>query len=375
MVTVRRVLFPFVGNTIGGSHISTLTLAAGLDRTRFDPVIALHHEGQLADHLHDQGTPYVRVPHVTTVGTGRVLPRFAAATRCAMTLAPFLRQNKISVVHTGDMAMHLTWGLAARMAGAKFVWHQRSPTDLGRSEAFTNLANAILVISEFCRQSYQGRANRRALIVPNPIVDDTRCWNRQIARALILERLSAAPDSFIVAFVGNLTSRKRPLVFVEAAARLTDQFGPRVKFLLFGEERMPVAAEVRRRIAELSLESTCHIMGACFPIEKWLAGCDLLLAPAVNEGFGRVLVEAMRVGTPVIAAASGGHVEIIETGINGILSPPDNPEALAGTAAELLESPAQAAELAERALAIAAERYGVKRHVAQVEGVYTELFR
>jgi glycosyltransferase involved in cell wall biosynthesis len=375
MVTARRVLFPFVGNTIGGSHISTLTLAAGLDRTRFDPVIALHHEGQLADHLHDQGTPYVRVPHVMTVGTGRVLPRFAAATRCAITLAPFLRQNKISVVHTGDMAMHLTWGLAARMAGAKFVWHQRSPTDLGRSEAFTNLANAILVISEFCLQSYKGRANRRALIVPNPIVDDTRCWNRQIARAQILERLSAAPDSFIVAFVGNLTSRKRPLVFVEAAARLTDQFGPRVKFLLFGEERMPVAAEVRRRIAELRLESTCHIMGACFPIEEWLAGCDLLLAPAVNEGFGRVLVEAMRVGTPVIAAASGGHVEIIETGINGILSPPDNPEALAGTAAELLESPARAAELAERALAIAGERYGVKRHVAQVEGVYTELFR
>jgi len=370
VTTPRRVLYPFVGSTIGGSHISTLALAEGLDRTEFDPVVALHHEGKLSDHLQKRGVPYVLVPNVKIVGSGRVLHRSAAMVRCASALTPFLRENRVSIVHTGDMAMHLTWGLAARLAGCEFVWHQRTRTDLGRSEVFAGLANEILVISEYCRQSFRGRSHRRALVVANPVFDDVRHWDRQVARTVNLQKLSAAPDALIVAFVGNLMPRKRPLVFVEAAARLRDRFGDRMKFLLFGEERMPLAADVRARISELGLESSCRMMGACFPIENWLAGCDLLLAPAVNEGFGRTLVEAMMVGTPVVAAASGGHAEVIETGVNGMLTPPDDPEALARAASAVLEDTTLAAEIVERALAIAAERYSVKRHVGEVERIY-----
>ena len=375
MVTSRRILFPFVGNTIGGSHISTLALVEGLDRARFDPVIALHQEGQFAEHLMKRGVPYLLVPKVKTVRTGPVLERIATMACCAHALPSFLRENRVAVVHTSDMAMHLSWGLAARLAGAKFVWHQRSPAPLGKSEVFTNVANAIVVISEFCRGSFHGRALRRALVVPNPVFDDARRWDRQVARKFILEKLSTDCDTLFVAFVGNLASRKRPLIFVEAAARLTARFGPRIKFLIFGEERVPVAAEVRARIAELGLENSCRVMGACFPIENWLAGCDLLLAPAVNEGFGRTLVESMMVGTPVIAAASGGHLEIVETGINGVLAPPDDAEAFANAAIELLENPVRANEIAERARVNAAKRYSTKKHVSHVESVYTELFR
>ena len=44
---MKRVLFPFVGDTVGGSHISTLELALGLDGGRFEAVVAVHREGPL----------------------------------------------------------------------------------------------------------------------------------------------------------------------------------------------------------------------------------------------------------------------------------------------------------------------------------------
>ena len=70
-----------------------------------------------------------------------------------------------------------------------------------------------------------------------------------------------------------------------------------------------------------------------------LAGCDLLLAPAVNEGHGRALVEAMLAGTPVIASASGGHQEIVRQNETGILVAPEESEAMADAAVALLNIP------------------------------------
>ena len=75
--------------------------------------------------------------------------------------------------------------------------------------------------------------------------------------------------------------------------------------------------EVTRKIAEHGLASQCVLMGPRFPIEPWIMGCDMLVAPAVNETFGRTLVEAMLCGTPVVAADDGGHKEIIRHGETG----------------------------------------------------------
>jgi glycosyltransferase involved in cell wall biosynthesis len=144
---------------------------------------------------------------------------------------------------------------------------------------------------------------------------------------------------------------------------------------MFGEERPPIADGVRKRIAELGLERACLLMGPRFPIEPWLAGCDLLLAPAVEEGFGRTLVEAMLVGTPVVASAAGGHVEIVEHGLTGLLAPVDDPCSLAATAMEVLKDQSRAGALAEAARLPAMERYSVKSHVAAVERVYRDLLR
>ena len=95
---------------------------------------------------------------------------------------------------------------------------------------------------------------------------------------------------------------------------------------MFGEDREPMRQQVMDRISALGLRERCFFMGPHYPIGPWIAGCDVLVAPAVAEGSGRALVEAMLIGTPVVATNDGGHCEIINHGETGYLVPADNPE-------------------------------------------------
>jgi glycosyltransferase involved in cell wall biosynthesis len=112
-------------------------------------------------------------------------------------------------------------------------------------------------------------------------------------------------------------------------------------------------------------------MGFRTPIEPWMAACDLMIAPGVGEGLGRSLVEAMIVGTPVVAADSGGHKEVIVPGENGFLATADDPADFAAKAVGLLSDRPLAKRIAERAQATAVRHYSIDRHV----GTMTEIYR
>ena len=142
---------------------------------------------------------------------------------------------------------------------------------------------------------------------------------------------------------------------------------------MFGEELDPgIEARMRDAIARLDLEDAVRLMGFQRPIEPWIAACDANVVTAVDEPFGRTLIEAMLIGTPVVAAASGGNVEAIRDGQTGLLVPPDDPLAFAHAIASLLE-PRRAATLTQTAAEEARQRFSVRAHAEAVAGVYRDL--
>src|SRR3546814_14386086 len=78
-----------------------------------------------------------------------------------------------------------------------------------------------------------------------------------------------------------------------------------------------------------------------------MAACDALIVTAVEEPFGRTLIEAMLLRTPVVAANSGGNPEAIRHGETGLLAPADDPEAFAGMTLGLFQNPAKELSHAE----------------------------
>ena len=168
-------------------------------------------------------------------------------------------------------------------------------------------------------------------------------------------------------------------MFVEVAARLHDRLGEQVFFPMFGETDGVRDEGIRRRtiekIEEYGLGSRCILMGPRYPIEPWIMGLDVLVAPAMREGFGRTLVEAMLCGTPVVAADDGGHREIIRHGETGFLVQPDSPDAFAVAVAGLLENPRLADAVATAAKEEALRKYSVEAHVEKVQAVYDAVLR
>src|SRR5688572_23311361 len=114
-----RVLFPFVGDTFGGSHISALQLIDALDRDRVQPGILLHRDGELAQRLRDSGRDFVLWQE-----GGILAPRYSRdrqdvgplgyVGRALPAMRRYLRKEAIDIVHTNDGRMHVTWAAPAR---------------------------------------------------------------------------------------------------------------------------------------------------------------------------------------------------------------------------------------------------------------------
>ena len=99
------------------------------------------------------------------------------------------------------------------------------------------------------------------------------------------------------------------------------------------------------------------------------------MAPAVNEGHGRVLVEAMLHRVPVIASDSGGHSEIIRHRETGLLVTPDDPGAFAKAALEILNDRPFRDAMVNTAWSWANLTFPPTRHAEQVADLYSKLLK
>lgn len=372
-----KICFPFIGNTLGGSHLSALLLASNLDQTAFEPLILVHREGPLSAYLNQRGIAFRYVPAFWILEyRAATLPRDALRLLPAtLAMTRFLRTEKVDIVHTNDNRTGTTWAPPAHLAGCGLVWHQRTRPMLSRRmRFFAGLADHIVCISDYCSTAFRGPAFESHLsVVHNPFAQPADLPSRTQARAKLQAELGVPQQTRLVAFVANILPHKRPLVFVEAAKRLTETFRDPLAFVVLGKAQGPLYEEMRRHIAQSGLDDRFHFLGFREPVEAWIRGCDLLLSPSIEEGFGRTLVEAMLTGTPVVAAASGGYREIVRNGENGLLVPVDDAPAFAEAAAKVLSNPDLATALTRTAAADAREHLDIASHVRQMTAIYRSL--
>jgi glycosyltransferase involved in cell wall biosynthesis len=149
-----------------------------------------------------------------------------------------------------------------------------------------------------------------------------------------------AADPPTVVFAGRHIPEKRAATIPAAIALLP---GHRARILGDGPEREAVRVEVER----LALQDVVDVPGFvdAEDVAEAMATATCLLLPSVREGYGLVVVEAARLGTPsvVVDAPDNAAVELVETGVNGVVAPDGSPQALAAAitaAAPLRESAA-----------------------------------
>ncbi|WP_299281939.1 glycosyltransferase family 4 protein [uncultured Tateyamaria sp.] len=382
-----RVLFPFVGgNEIGGSHISAMMLIRNLDLDRFDPRILIHRPtGPFADMLRDSADTFEAVPNIPVLGSERTLATSNSTGvmgymgRTFPALRAVLKRIGADIVHTNDGRMHANWVLPTRLSGRALLWHHRQdPDGVGINKIAPLLANRIVTVSEYAKpnnplRKIQGRCD----IVHSPFDFATTPPDPAMARAQVCAELGIEPHALILGYFGSMIVRKRPDHFVRSVAAVQAQLPDTPVYgLIFGEMERPDSRldEIAAALAaELGLGPRVRLMGFRSPIQPYMAGVDAMLVTALNEPFGRTLIEAMYLGTPVIATDHGGNPEAITHGKTGFLVDKDDPGAFVEPVLALKKDPDLRSRIIAAAKADVVENYGTDKHVSKISAIYERL--
>ena len=152
-----------------------------------------------------------------------------------------------------------------------------------------------------------------------------------------LRRSWAPNDELIVGYVGRLAPEKQ----VEAFSALRGVPGIRIVIVGGG----PSESSVRRALAGMPVTFTGPLHGR--ELARAYAAFDVFAHTGAEETFGQTIQEAQASGTPVIAPRSGGPIDLIEHGVSGLLTDPDDPRSLARAVTALTGDAGRRARLGE----------------------------
>jgi glycosyltransferase involved in cell wall biosynthesis len=300
--------------------------------------------------------------------TGRAI---AAAARIAL----IVRRAHIDGIHCNSDTACLFGGLAARLTGRPYVWHRRDLVALGSLGRLMGRGAARMVaISATVAQAAQADCRRPGQLVTVPNGIDCAHFAPHGQRDRLRESLSIAPDTPVIACIGQLIPWKRQDAFI-ACAHAVAANHPRTVFLIVGDDLFQEHAAYVKRLHTAAAAGPANIMfcGYRTDIAAVMEAGDIILHLAAREPFGRVVAEAMAGGKPVIAAGGAGPSEIIEHQRSGILVPPDNIPAAAAAVADLLTDTARTAALGAAARHRIQDAFGLDRFAAQLNAVYKAL--
>lgn len=366
---MRHVVIISSSGELGGGELSLLPVLSDLARrarvTLMTPAAgpleaAGHDEGAEIDHGFRLSARVRASSGLYGAGGARTAVSAAAS---QFTLARALRRLRPDLVYCNGTRAQVGASAAGRSAGARVVWHVRDfarAGPVGVAWRATALLPAMIIANSQATadQPALRHVRRRVRAIPNGI---------DLARFRF--RPSAGEGASTIGMAAHLTPWKGHERFIHVVGRLLPHH-PDLQARIAGAAHYDTAGNagfrgrLERLIAELGLESVCrleHVPPAAMP--DWLAGLSVLVhCPDNPEPFGRVLAEAMAVGIPVVAAASGGALEVV--GPAGITIAPRDEARVVDAVSSLLRDPAQQRRLARLGRERAELCHDERRYVA-----------
>ena len=352
----------------GGGQESLIDLAAALGATAYRPLVVVPRGGPLTDALETHRVEWAALPMPRVLSwPGRVTAAIAALRRLA-------RDRGIGVLHSDSPRAAFYAGLAARLEGARHVFHARS------SRASSEIADAWLVLTSdrvvavskaAADRSAALRASHGVRVVPTgipPFVPHARSEARRL--------LDLPDDAFVCGVIGRVEADKGRDEAIRAM-REVRRAAPGALLVFVGafDDADPWIRTCGLRAAAAGVPGAVRLAGPVAGAARLLTAFDAILHPSHHEALPRVVIEALLAGVPVVAAAVGGVPEIITSGKDGLLVPPRDAYALGSAAAGLARDPAEAARLAAAGRAGAAARFRMETMTGAGGAVYAEILR
>jgi len=362
-----RVLQLLATGGTGGAQESVGVLLVHLDRSRFEVEAVCLADGRTVHRLRELGIGVTVIPPKDDESTVREL-------------AAYLRRREIDLLHAHLFRAELLGTRAAQVAGTPVVVatahssRVRSPADIAALAAVTPSIDRLIAPSGAvaAKVRAEGRGAAEITVVPNGVDLDRFSPHRSSQEmAEVRASLGIPPGAFLIGVVARLEPEKGHRYLLEALPAIVNAV-PDAWLLLVGEGSQTDA--LRALAGSLPFAARQRIVFAGFQtdVEAVTQALDLAVLPSLREAQGLALLEAMAARRPVVASAVGGIPETIRDGVDGLLVPPADPDALATAMVRLARDPRLRDRLAASGRRRVVDRFSLAASVRQVEAIYEE---
>lgn len=369
----RRILYIHGIDAIGGAERDLLAVLTRLDPSEWEPHVACPRGGAFQSAIRQAGLSL----HSIELPPWRkwfspFIRRFAVAR-----LRALLKQLKPELVHVNDIwwSPHTIEALGpVGTRGVPIVTHVRQEIEPEKVRRYgLDQVEAVIAISRQVEEALMGGgvASHRIHMIYSGL-DFSRMPQDDRERETICRKLGLADDVTLIGTVANLFPRKGYDVMLRALPNILEAI-PTVHYIIVGTDENDYARSLRALAREMRILDRVHFAGFQDPVRPFLNALDLYVHPALMEGFGIAVVEAMAAGKPVVATSTGGLPEVVEHERTGLLVQPGDPDQLSTAIVSLLRDPARCKQMGISGAARARERFDLRSTVSATEHLYRTL--
>lgn len=359
----------------GGVEGETLDLAIFLAQNGHRSVV-ISGGGRLVPQLESHGCHHVLWPHIgeKSLRCLKYVPR----------LRKFLCEERVDILHLRSRLPawigYLAW---------KFLPEDMRPSLITTFHGFYS-------VNSYSRIMTKGeRVAAVSETIKQHIIDNYRIDPKKISlihggfdvgafapEAVAVERidrlrrlwLSESNGGPVIVLPGRLTQWKGQDLFVESLSRIRES---KFSCLIIGdtEENISFTKRLREQVKHHQLQGKVHLVGHCNDMPAALMLADVVVSASSTqpEAFGKVAIEAMAMGKPVVATAHGGSLETVIPGVTGWLVPPLNAQAMADAVSEALDDPQRTRRMGEAGRRWVGERFTAKAMCDKTLALYQEV--
>jgi glycosyltransferase involved in cell wall biosynthesis len=294
--------------------------------------------------------------------------------KALVSLVRLILKEKPDIVHTHSSKGGILGRLAAKLAGVPHIIHTphghvfyghfgrfASRIFMWVEKIFSMFTDRMVALTDGEKDDYINLSvcSPEKLLKIHSGVDVKKFMQANGNRVEKRRSLGLDQNEAVIGFVGWLLPIKGPDYLLKA-----------MSLVLVGKGDMDV--DLRTEALKKNANGKIKFLGWREDIDEIMPLFDVLVLPSLNEGMGRVLVEAMAAGKPVVASRVGGIPDLVRHAETGYLVPPADEKALADGIKKLLDDPEKAKQMGQRGKE-RCRQFSLEAMIEKLDNLYSDL--
>ena len=342
-----KVLFVDQSGKLGGAELSLVDVASAFGS---DSSVALFEKGPFLSRLEAAGIDVQLLKNRSI--ESRKDQGILQGLKTMMQALPLIQEltnlaKGYDVIYANTQKAFIFGALAGLIANRPVVYHLR---DILSSDHFSrinikvavfmanHLSQIVIANSHATAQAFIQSGGKPDLVKVIYNGFDPEMYQSSPADRARLRQELHLEDKFVIGQFSRLSPWKGQHVLLDALAQCPESVvGVFVGAALFGED--DYAEKIKQQVADLGLSNRVHFLGFRSDIPQLMGACDVVAhTSTAPEPFGRVIIEGMLCGKPVIVANAGGATELVTHRETGWMVEPGDSQQLAKTVIECFEN-------------------------------------